>query len=95
MTCLYNRLAYIIKNTKMLLPRKVLILPYLHQRRIYLNRRHSANQFYTIYENAGINYILCMCINDNKVHVYTETGILCESFLYDDLAEKYGKPECI
>ena len=40
-TCLYNRLAYIIKNPNN--PLKVLILPYLHERRIYLNRRHSSN----------------------------------------------------
>ena len=73
-----------------------MILPYLHERRIYMNRRHSANQFYTIYEHiGGINYILCMCINDSKVYVYTETGILCERILYDDITELYGKPECI
>ena len=47
-TCLYNRLAYVIRNRKKLLPRKLLILPYLHERRIYLNRRHKQNQFYTL-----------------------------------------------
>lgn len=47
-TCLYNRLAYIINNVKRLEPKRLLILPYLHERRIYLNRRHTANQFYTI-----------------------------------------------
>jgi len=50
-TCLYNRLLYIIRNHKMLLPRKLLILPYLHERRIYLNRRHTTNQFYTLYNH--------------------------------------------
>ena len=47
-TCLYNRLAYIIKNFSHLRPGKLLILPYLHERRIYLNRRLDSNQFYTI-----------------------------------------------
>jgi hypothetical protein len=42
-TCLYNKLAYLIRNIKKLKPRVLLILPYLHERRIYLNRRHEAN----------------------------------------------------
>lgn len=28
-------------------------MPYLHERRIYLNRRHSDNQFYTIVKVKG------------------------------------------
>jgi len=42
-TCLYHRLAYVIHNQKKLQTRKVLVLPYLHERKIYLNRKHSAN----------------------------------------------------
>ena len=92
-TCLYNRLAYVIKNHKRLRTIKVLILPYLHERRIYLNRRHEANQFYSITEHDGLKFILCLCVNDNKIYVYTETGILCERIVYDEIAEKCGKPE--
>ena len=39
---LYNRLAYLIKNKRFKV-RKLLILPYLHERRIILNRRFQAN----------------------------------------------------
>lgn len=52
-TCLYNRLAYKIKNKKDFKPDKIMILPYLHERRIYLNRRHDSNQFYTISNHNG------------------------------------------
>jgi len=34
-----------------------------------------------------------MCINDNKMYVYTETGILVDRILYRDIAEKCGKPD--
>jgi hypothetical protein len=94
-TCLYNRLAYIIRNTKELTCKKLLILPYLHERRIYLNRRHQANQFYTISKMDGLNYILCLCINDNKMYVYTETGILCDRIKYNHISDECGRPECI
>lgn len=36
-----------------------------------------------------------MCFNDNKMYVYTETGILCERIKYNDITEKCGRPECI
>ena len=73
--------------------RKVLILPYLHERRIYLNRRHTANQFYTLCKHvSGLSLILCYCIPENKMYVYTETGILIDRISYAHIAEKYGKP---
>ena len=47
-TCLYNRLAYIVRNQKDNKARRLLIMPYLHERRINLNRRHHDNQFHTL-----------------------------------------------
>ena len=37
-------------------------------------------------------FILCLCIPDNKMYIYTETGILVDRISYADLAQKYGKP---
>lgn len=94
-TCLYNRLAYVIKNNESYKPDKIMILPYLHERRIYLNRRHQSNQFYTICNYKGQNFILCLCINDDKIYVYTETGILKKRIKYGHITEEHGKPESI
>ena len=91
-TCLYNRLAYLIRNEKELKPKKIMILPYLHERRIYLNRRHQSNQFYTIIHHENQKYILCLCVNDSKLYIYTETGILIDRILYRDESAKWGKP---
>ena len=92
---MYNRLAYIVKNMKKLTPRRLLILPYLHERKIYMNKRHDADQFYTIIEHEERTYILCLCINDDEMYIYTETGILCEKIIYPDLREKCGKPVAV
>lgn len=89
-TCLYNRLCYIIRREKRLKPRSLMILPYLHERRIYLNRRHNANQFYTLYHYNNHRYILCLCLDDCKMYVYSETGILIERIMYKEKAEKWG-----
>jgi hypothetical protein len=89
---MYNRLAYLVRNNKKKLPKKILILPYLHERRIYLNRRHDANHFYTILSQNDIKFILCIVFQDNKMYVYSETGILMQRILYTEFTEKYGKP---
>jgi len=41
---------------------------------------------------SGITLILCLCVQDNKMYIYTETGILIDRVGYEHLAEKYGKP---
>jgi len=69
------------------------MVPYLHERKIYLNRRHNANQFYTLCKHqSGICLILCLCISENKMYIYTETGILIDRISYVEIAKKYGKP---
>jgi hypothetical protein len=42
-SCIYNRLAYLIDNEAELKPRKLLIMPYLHERKIKLNRRQNTD----------------------------------------------------
>ena len=94
-TCLYNRLAYIIKNNLDFKPDKIMILPYLHERRIYLNRRHTSNQFYTIMNHNKKLFIICLCVNDDKIYVYTETGILKKRILFKEITAEHGKLESI
>jgi hypothetical protein len=42
-TTTYNRIAYMIRNLLDLKPRRLLILPYLHERKVHLNKRVIAN----------------------------------------------------
>jgi hypothetical protein len=91
-TGLYNRLAYLVENKRTLKPRTLLIMPYLHERKIHLNWRTSSDQFYTISKHEDNNFIICMCVNDNKIYVYSETGVLCEKYDYQRQAEDWGRP---
>ena len=91
-TCLYNRLAYMIRNMAKLKPRKLLIMPYLHERRIYLNRRHMDNQFYTVVKHRNETFVQALCFDLNKIYIYTETGKLIERIIYAEQAQKWGKP---
>lgn len=71
-----------IRNQKDLKERKLLIMPYLHERRIYLNRRHTDNQFYTIVKHEDVNFIMTYCFDLEKIYIYTETGKLVERIIY-------------
>jgi hypothetical protein len=42
-TSTYNRLAYMIRNLKEKTPRRLLITPYLHERKLHLNNRDDSN----------------------------------------------------
>jgi len=85
-----------IRNLADLTPRKLVILPYLHERKLHLNKRDNTNQFYTMIKSpSGIMYILCLCINDNKMYVYGENSILVRRFTYEKIANKCGKPICV
>lgn len=46
-----HRFAYVISDTMRQKPMRILILPYLHERRIYLNRKKmNTDYFYTSIE---------------------------------------------
>ena len=80
---MYNRLAYLVENKANLSPRSLVIMPYLHERKIHLNWRTNADQFYTISQYKGTNFILCLQFNDNKMLVYLENGVLADVFNYE------------
>ena len=43
-----HRLAYVVLNNQDLKPKKMIIVPYLHERKIYLNRmKQNTNYFYS------------------------------------------------
>lgn len=67
-------------------------MPYLHERKIYLNRRHNDNQFYTILKHEGETYIMCITWDLQKIYVYSETGKLCDRITYVEQAITWGRP---
>lgn len=68
-------------------------MPYLHERKIYLNRRHTDNQFYTIIheKESNENYIVCIAWDLSKIYIYSETGKLCERIMYGNQQMEWGR----
>lgn len=44
-------------------------------------------------EHSGQKFIYCMCIDANKIYVYTDTGILVDRIQYKDVAFECGSPQ--
>ena len=70
-------------------------MPYLHERRIYLNHRHQDNQFYSILRANDDTFIVVFCFDLEKIYLYTETGLLVERIIYKEQAKEWGKPVTI
>ena len=73
----YHRLVYFSKNKKELLPNKVTILPFLHERKIYLSRmKEEQEYFYSTIKHPQGTLFVRMCISEQKYYVYNQKGIL-------------------
>jgi hypothetical protein len=84
-----HRLAYVILNKDDLKPKKLMITPYLHERKIYLNRmKQNTNYFYSSkqveYEEKVISYVFAFNITENKFYVYSEKGLLLNRIEFSD-----------
>jgi hypothetical protein len=80
-------MIYLIKNRKKLAIKKILILPNLHERKIYLfNKKSNNDYFYTIYNEyivkkeeefpIRVPYLVSMNLSQSIVEVYNMKGIL-------------------
>ena len=70
-------------------------MPYLHERKIWLNMKTNHDQFYTIYRNEEGLFIVCINFDMDRVMIYTETGILLMRIYFKSLVQEIGKPVCV
>ena len=88
---------------KQLYPNRVMILPYLHERKIFLTQMdHNFEYFYTSisipnpnFRAQAITFFVTMNISESKILVFNSSGILKRTIDYVRLAEECGKPEAV
>ena len=101
-----HKFAYIILN-KSLKPKRLIMLPYLHERKIFLNRmKQNTKYFYTskqtiLHECSGmqendtiqkvISYIFAFNLTESKYYVYSEKGMLLNRYDFSKMTKKYGQ----
>lgn len=97
-----NRMMYIIKSKKTEACRKLLTTPYLHERKIMLNKTKEDNEyFFTTFDRteteskANISCLLSMNITDSKYYIYSLKGNLRERVNFKHLTERYGRARAV
>jgi len=89
---LSHKLGYIIQDSE-LEPTQLIILPYLHERKIFLNRvKFNTNYFYTSIEHElDLDpTIVCFNLTESKMYWYSEKGILLNRIKYSDVVSQHG-----
>jgi len=76
-----------------------MITPYLHERKIYLNRmKQNTTYFYSSkqveYEEKIKSYIFAFNINESKFYVYSEKGLLLNRIEFSKEIKQYGEIVC-
>ena len=89
-----NKLIYVLKNKKKKTPLQILLLPYLHERRILLNKtQENCQYFYTAVTRGNITQLICLNISHSKLYIYSLEGTLKNRFDFSSLTKKYGRPQ--
>ena len=79
-----HRFVYIKQNKNDLKPHEVMTVPFLHEKRVYLNRlKKNTEYFYTsiktdsaLDKSKDQSNIICMNVTDSKFYTYGENGLL-------------------
>lgn len=77
----------------------MILVPYLHERKIHLNRQKPNTQyFYTSkqieLDGEVISYIFSFNMTESKLYNYTEQGILLKRINFSDVIKTYGDVAC-
>lgn len=92
----YHRFVYMTANIKELKPNKIKILPFLHERRVYLSRMdNECEYFYTTIQQKKSLFFVCMNTTENKYQVYSQGGILYKNVDYSNQVFVYGPPAAV
>lgn len=95
-----HRQVYLTRNPDSHKPFKLIILPYLHERKIYLNpMKPRNNYFYTALEDLKVTatdsattLMIAMDLTASKYFLYSEGGLLQHRVNFEAVTKVYGKP---
>ena len=95
-----HRFTYVAINHRG--PKRLILMPYLHERKIFLNRKkRNTEYFYTSIESGGCSvhpqrhsHIFAYNLTESKFYSYSEKGILENRIEFSELINEYGEIIC-
>lgn len=103
----FHKFIYVIKSPVSLRATKIVIMPYLHEKRIYLNRpKKFTDYFYTsidlkdIKKNKDftlkrVKQIVCVNLSEYKYYIYSLRGLLRNRVDFKHIIQKYGRLQAV
>lgn len=97
-----HKMAYVIQDMVNFGISTVMLVPYLHDRKIYLNKpKMNTQYFYTSLETPlkdhtgnfskeTLTSIACMNITEAKLYMYNQSGLLYNRVCFDHQVQRYG-----
>lgn len=99
-----ERLIYIIKNKKDMLPKSILLLPFLHNRNVLMRSIDPNREYFSCMlkkrseegdRTAQKNHLIIMNMTDSVVTSFSEHGLQTKRYRFSDFTKKYGKPKAV
>lgn len=98
-----ERLIYLVKNRKDLTPKRLLILPFLHNRNILMRTINPNREYFSTilrkeperFGDKPSKHYVTLNMTDFKVNVFSESGFQVNRFTFKDRIKKLGKPKCV
>ena len=77
-------------------------MPYLHEKKIYLNRLKPITEyFYTTIEPQGYHveknqkYVVAVNLTEYKFYIFSERGLLRNRYDFEEKVMEYGVPTAV
>jgi len=95
----FHKFVYIITNPIKLSATRIMITPYLHEKRIYLIRdKPNTEYFYTSLKNdinPSRRSIVCTNLTESKYYIFSTRGLLRNRIDYSSKVMAHGPPVCV
>ena len=81
-------------------PKELILVPYLHDRKIYLNRKKQNTEYFYTSKQVGYDpedvceknsFIFAFNLNESKFYTYNEQGLLLKRIEFSEIIKKYGE----
>lgn len=91
-------MIYMTNSSKDIKPNRMIVVPYLHERRVYLEKTDNNNEYfntsaeYQDQDNKCIHDLIRINITKDNLSIFAEGGQLKKKIYYKKIVQEFGQP---
>ena len=90
---MHHRFMYMTTNPSNLKPNKLKICPFLHERKVYLEKNNASCDFFnTAIETSDGPMFISMNVSLSEYKIFSQGGLLRHHIMYRRIVEMFGNP---